>query len=169
LIERVGFADQMRLSPSLVCALVFVLACSSLAYGQAEKLPVVDSQLRQRLVDNVIRELQFRYVAPERIKDITSYLRTKLEGGAYEKIKDANELALALTTDLRTASKDLHLLVGYNPALERALRNTFLIEDRSVPPENQARLRFIKTPSGKITELHLLVADGRSFPRAKDN
>ena len=111
--------------PFFVWALVFILACSLPAAPQttADKLPVIDSQLRQRLVENITRELETRYVAPEKTKEIASYLRTKLQSGAYEKITDANELASALTKDLRTASKDLHLLVAYDPALERALRS----------------------------------------------
>jgi hypothetical protein len=46
--------------------------------------------------------------------------------------------------------------------------DSFLIEDTSVPPENQARARFVTNATGVVTELRLLVADGRSFPRAKD-
>jgi hypothetical protein len=46
---------------------------------------------------------------------------------------------------------------------------TFLIDDQSVPPENQARVRFIKNAAGKITQLELMVADGRTFPRVKDS
>lgn len=46
--------------------------------------------------------------------------------------------------------------------------DTFLIEDASVPPENQALVRFVKGQNGTVTELRLLVADGRAFPRAKD-
>ena len=105
----------------LPCALVFALACCLLGYCQEP--PVIDSQLRQRLIDNITRELQLKYVAPERTKDIAAYLRTKLQSGAYDKLNNANELASVLTTDLRTAGKDLHLFVTYNPALERALRN----------------------------------------------
>jgi hypothetical protein len=109
----------------LICALVFVLACSFRASCQATAAtpPVVDSQLRQRLVDNIVRELQTKYVAPEKTKDIAAYLRTKLQSSAYEKITSANELAATLTSDLRTAGKDLHLFVVYNTALERALRS----------------------------------------------
>jgi len=47
--------------------------------------------------------------------------------------------------------------------------DTFLIEDQSVPPESQARVRFIKNGEGKVTELQLMVSDGRTFPRAKVN
>ena len=133
----------------LSCALVFVLACSLRAYFQElppDKPPVIDSQLRQRLIDNITRELQVRYVAPEKIKDIASYLRTKLQSGAYEKVDRANELASVLTSDLRTAGKDLHLLVTYNPALERALRSASPAPSAELPelpptPEQLTRQR----------------------------
>jgi hypothetical protein len=46
--------------------------------------------------------------------------------------------------------------------------DTFLIEDTSVPPENQAQVRFVKNAQGIVTELQLMVADGRAFPRAKE-
>ena len=127
--------SSVRLS-RLLSALVFVFAFFLPAYGQAtptDKPPIVDSQLRQRLIDNIIRELQARYVAPEKTRDITSHLRNKLQTGAYEKIESANELASALTTDLRTAARDLHLLVAYNPALERALRSAPALPSVELP------------------------------------
>jgi len=43
----------------------------------------------------------------------------------------------------------------------------FLVEDESVMPENQARVRFVKAPGGGVTELRLMVRDGREFPRSK--
>jgi hypothetical protein len=116
-----------------VFVLILVLACSSRAASQTDKPPIVDSQLRQRLVDNITRELQAKYVAPDKVKEIASYVRTKLQAGAYDKLKDANELASALTSDLRTASKDLHLLVTYNPALERALKNAPVLPSVELP------------------------------------
>lgn len=44
---------------------------------------------------------------------------------------------------------------------------TFLIEDVSVPPENQARLRFVLDAQGRVTGLELLAPDGRVLPRAR--
>ena len=44
----------------------------------------------------------------------------------------------------------------------------FLIEDASVSPENQARLRFVRNAAGAVTELQLMVADGRTFPRVRE-
>jgi hypothetical protein len=136
-------------SSCLLCAFVLVLVFSLHANCQTtptDKPPIVDSQLRQRLIDIIINELQARYVAPEKVKEITSYVRTKLQSGSYEKIKDVNELALALTNDLRTGAKDLHLLIAYDPALERALRSAPMLPGAELPelpptPEQLTRQR----------------------------
>src|ERR1044071_2215677 len=100
-----------------------VLTCSLYSSGQAQsdKAPVLNAQMRQGLVENIIRELQVKYVAPDKTKAIESYMRTKLKSGAYDQIESARAFANALTTDLRTASGDLHLFVAYDPILERAL------------------------------------------------
>ena len=102
--------------PGCFCIVLLVLTWSSNTHAQ-----VIDKQLRQRLVENIIRELQTKYVAPEKSKVIEAYLRAKLQSGAYDKIEDAKELASAFTTDLRAGGEDLHLFVTYDPALERAL------------------------------------------------
>ena len=106
------------------CVVLLVFIGSSSTYGQqtpSDKPPVMDTQLRQRLIDNIIRELQTKYVAPEKTKGIETYVREKLKSGAYDKIENARAFASALTTDLRTAGKDLHLFVTYDPSLERRL------------------------------------------------
>ena len=107
--------------------IAFVLACSSPIYCQtvaADKPPIVDAQLRQTLVENIIRELHAKYIVPDKTKELDSYLRTKLTNGGYNKIENVTEFASALTTDLRTSAKDLHLFVVYDPTLERALLAT---------------------------------------------
>jgi hypothetical protein len=57
---------------------------------------------------------------------------------------------------------------GVRRKLHRLADDTFLIQDTSVSPEIQAHVRFVKNAEGSVTELQLLVADGRAFPRAKD-
>jgi hypothetical protein len=136
--------NSIRLS-YFFCALVVALAWPLRTYCQ-DKPPTIDARLRQRVIDNITRELQLKYVAPEKTKAIASYLTTKLQSGAYEKIEGANELALALTSDLRTDAKDLHLLVTYNPALERALRSAPVLQSAELPelppsPEQLIRQR----------------------------
>ena len=108
----------------LLSLIVFSLVWPSDTYSQTEareKPPVVDAKLRQNLINKIVEELRAKYVLPEKTKAIESYLLTKLQKGDYDKIENVRELASALTTDLRTAGKDLHLFVTYDPALERAL------------------------------------------------
>jgi retinol-binding protein 3 len=92
--------------------------------AQSAKTPIVDSQMRRRLVDAIVHELEIKYVAPERAKEIGSYLRSKLQTGAYDKLDNPRQLAAAFTEDLRAVSKDSHLWVAYDPTLERALLTT---------------------------------------------
>jgi len=56
---------------------------------------------------------------------------------------------------------------GIRRNLHALAADYFLIEDTSVPPENQARLRFIRNAEGKVTELQLIVRDGRVFRRPR--
>jgi hypothetical protein len=104
--------------------LIFIFAHSPLAHCQvapADKPLVIDSQIRKQIVENIVRELRAKYIAPEKVKDIESYLQKKLQDGAYDKIEKPTPFTVALTEDLRAASKDGHLLVTYDPALERAI------------------------------------------------
>jgi hypothetical protein len=56
---------------------------------------------------------------------------------------------------------------GVPRALHALSDGSFLIEDTSVPPENQARVRFVRDASGTVTGLELLAPDGRVLPRAR--
>jgi retinol-binding protein 3 len=134
---------------TLLCLAVCAIAFNQRLYGQAASANqpvVVDGPLRQKLVDNIIRELHAKYVAPEKVKGIETHLRTKLQSGAYDKSTTPNQFASALTTDLRTASKDLHLFVTYDPGLEAQLiaaPATPSFELQELPPtaEQLTRLR----------------------------
>lgn len=115
--------SHLRLAVCLWGAVVALLfpAHTYCQVTPAGKAPAVDAQMRSRLVDNIIRELRAKYIVPEKVKEIETYLRKKLQSGGYDKIGDAGQLASALTQDLRSAGRDLHLFVAYDPALERAL------------------------------------------------
>ena len=43
----------------------------------------------------------------------------------------------------------------------------FLVEDNTVPVENQARARFARNADGSVSELQLIVNDGRIFRRPR--
>ena len=106
----------------LVWAIVVFLGYPARSFcqiAQPDKPLVLDSETRGRIVDTIIRELQARYVALEKINAIQSLLRTKLQSGSYDQLVTPDRFAATLTQDLRTSSNDLHLFVTYDPALER--------------------------------------------------
>jgi retinol-binding protein 3 len=126
-----------------------VIAYAARAYCQtaATDTPlVIDGPMRQRLIENIIRELHAKYVAPEKVKGIETDLRTKLQSGAYDKLTTPNQFASAVTSDLRTASKDLHLFVTYDPVLETRLiaaptTPNFELQELPPTPDQLAQLR----------------------------
>jgi hypothetical protein len=81
----------------------------------------IDAQLRKQIVENIIRELTAKYIAPDKVKDIESYMRKRLQDGAYDKLNSPASFAGTLTEDLRAATKDGHLFVTYDPTLERSI------------------------------------------------
>ena len=140
---------------------LFLLVCPAVSNSQtepAEKPPVVDAKLRQTLIDRIIEELRARYVLPEKTKAIESYLRSKLKSGAYDKIDNVRELASTLTTDLRTAGKDLHLFVTYDRALERALLAapiTPSVDLQELPPSTE-RLAELRQSNYNFRRLEIM-------------
>jgi hypothetical protein len=143
----------LRLSICLLVAVLIQLH-SSPAFGQGpgtEKPPTIDAQMRLKLIENMIRELKNKYVVPEKTKTIESELRKKLRSGAYDQITSPRELASVLTNDLRTASKDLHLFVTYDPELERtvlALPHTPNVELQEPPPNAVQLAEFRRSNYG---------------------
>ena len=141
----------------ILCVLVY----PSTAFSQtapADKPPVIDAQLRQKLVDNIIRELQAKYIAVEKTKAIESHLRAQLQKGAYDKIESARALASALTTDLRTAGEDLHLFVTYDPELERALLaapQTPSVDLQELPPSPK-RLNELRQSNYNFSKVEIM-------------
>lgn len=131
--------NQSRLSNWFLLFLL-ILIPAAISPGQtpsAAAPPQLDAKLRRQLIENIIRELRAKYVAPEKVGSIETALRAKLQSGAYDKIVNVREFASILTGDLRGISKDLHLFVTYDPELESALLKHPLppsVELKELPP-----------------------------------
>jgi hypothetical protein len=69
----------------------------------------VDDAKRRSLIDGIAKELQAHYVDPDKAKQMIAALRDHLVRGDYDKITQGDELAAAVTKDLRDVSHDLHL------------------------------------------------------------
>ena len=134
--------------PIYLWILVLILVASPHIYcqvTQTNKALVVDPQMRKQIVENIIRELQTKYVAPEKVKDIETALQTKLQNGGYDKIETPSQFANVLTQDLRTAGSDLHLFVAYDPTLEKALL--------AAPPTPSVKLQELPPSAERLVEM----------------
>lgn len=145
---------------SIVLLFAMLMHHPSSAFGQAprtDKPPVVDQQMRLRLIENIIRELKNKYVIPEKTKAVEAELRKKLRSGAYDQIVSVRELASALTNDLRTAGKDLHLFVTYDPELERTLLTLpyFPSVELQEPPPSAAQLAELRRSNYSFHKLEI--------------
>jgi hypothetical protein len=76
----------------------------------------LDPQTRRAIVREIAALTRDKYVYPAVGAETAAELEVWLEEGRYDEISDANELALALTSDLRRLSNDNHWAVVYNPA-----------------------------------------------------
>jgi len=132
--------------PFCFLALILILAEPGRCQTPPAAPPSLDAKVRQQLIENIVRELRSKYVAPEKVKSIESNLRAHVQSGDYDKIVDVREFASTLTQHLRADAKDLHLFVTYDPALESALLKHPLapsvdLQELPPTPEQLARLR----------------------------
>ena len=64
---------------------------------------------RQQVIDSLSREVEQRYVFPDKAKELAASLRARQKSGAYEGIGSARQLSEVLSQEMQTASKDRHL------------------------------------------------------------
>jgi hypothetical protein len=75
----------------------------------------VTGEFCRAVARDVARLAAEKYVYPEMGREIAGEIQAKLEGGGYDEIGGASELAMALTDDLWAVSKDRHWNVIYDP------------------------------------------------------
>ena len=79
------------------------------------KAGMIDAARRRAVVDGIAKELDAHYVTPAVGTKMIAAIREHLAHGDYDKITQGDELAMALTKDLRDVSHDLHLGVVFGP------------------------------------------------------
>jgi hypothetical protein len=72
-------------------------------------------EIRTTVIQDIIQLTRKKYVYPEIGEKIASQIQAKLEDGEYDKVTQESDLALRLTTDLRSISNDCHWSVVYDP------------------------------------------------------
>ena len=69
---------------------------------------------KAKLLEKIKIELINSYIIESTAKEMVSYLDEKIKSGQYEGIKNGEDFAFVVTSDLRKVSKDLHLGLIYS-------------------------------------------------------
>jgi len=105
---------------SVLAASVACLASFAPASSQAQQA-VLRREVTRQVVDSLRGRLRTYYVFPDSVAAIMRAITTKWEAGGFDSLT-ANGFASRLTGDLRTASRDSHLAVVFDPKFETRLR-----------------------------------------------
>jgi hypothetical protein len=118
--------------PGLVAALLFMpeLAGFWLAHRPQPKV-TVDAAMRTQTIDMLVARLNQHYVFPEKAKEIETLLRERQKLGAYDTMSDGGKFADQLEADIKSSAHDLHMFVGFSPAV--------LPPDRAEAPDLRGR------------------------------
>ena len=104
---------RMVLVLSGVVAAMFMLHVKS---GE-ESEQVLDRAMRTKTIDALVAQLNDHYVFPDKARKMTAVLRRHEQEGKYDRIANGYRLAKQLTADLHGVTRDLHMKVGYHPAM----------------------------------------------------
>jgi hypothetical protein len=97
------------------CLVLFIL--SSSVIGQVRVDPnepplKIDASMREKVIDQLAKELDENYVFPDIAKKMGESIKKKLVGKEYDAIETGQVFAKQLTEDLQAISKDKHIRVN---------------------------------------------------------
>lgn len=104
----------------LLTALLCGMLITSRAQSDSDK---IDSDEKKQVIDSVTSILEADYVFPDVAEKMSKLLRTKLKGKEYSKIRNPQEFAQKLTSDVQSVSNDLHLRISFDPVNIARRRN----------------------------------------------
>ncbi len=116
----------------------------STVYGQS--LPKLNAQIKTALIDSLVKALGHYYVFPEKAKIASELIKDRFKNGAYDTITDANRMANVLMRDFRQVSPDKHLMIRFDPQLEKRVKifNKTAVFDSSDYKKQQRQNFFFK-------------------------
>lgn len=107
---------MFKLSAICIATLSLVLAPAIFAQDApaadaAAHAPAMDAAARAQVIDALARQMNAYYVFPDVAAKVEVALRAKQQRGGYDALVRAQDLAEALTADVRAVANDLHLRV----------------------------------------------------------
>ena len=106
--------SAVRLSLLVLCVCGVVAAAFAL---QPDPEPVLDRAMRTQTIDTLVAKLNDHYVFPDKARQMAAVLQRRQHEGRYDGINNGYRLAKELTADLHGVARDLHMKVGYHPAM----------------------------------------------------
>jgi hypothetical protein len=84
----------------------------------------VSAEVKQKVIDNLLKELQASYVFPETAEKMAGAVRRRVKGKEHDKVTSGMEFARLLTTWLQEVSRDKLVAGGFQgqaPSRQRHL------------------------------------------------
>jgi len=104
--------------------LTLLLAATAYASAQAPSTTVaLDAAARHAVVRQLAQTVEDNYVFPDVAKKVAANLRDKDARNGYASAGSVDALAAMLTADMRTAGKDLHFGVRFDPDFKASTDN----------------------------------------------
>jgi len=155
-------SHPMNTTPTLTCLLLLIIGLSSTTQAQETNLTPA---FKEQTVGRLSQQMNEHYVFPEVAKKTGTHLKTGLKAGQFDKFDKLETFAEALTTEIRSVSKDKHLLVR----LERP-REEKLSSMAQMFKDHKFRMDYQRNDSGGFREAKKLEGnvgyfDLRSFAR----
>lgn len=113
---------------------------------------VVDAALRQQVIDNMLAELNKRYVFPELAKKVDADIRQRQQRGQYDAITSAEKLGRALTEHVQALTKDKHLNMFYSAKPLPVEQE----EKEPTPEERAQRVNMLRSQNFGVERLERL-------------
>jgi len=117
----------MKKKPFIIIVLAIILMASCPALQAQDKKISIEVEEQGLVIDSLAYTLEKNYVFADVGKKMSDMLLANKESGKYAEIKEPDQFAAAITSDMEEISRDRHLWVLYEPEriamIKKALEN----------------------------------------------
>ncbi|MCX6560036.1 MAG: S41 family peptidase [Candidatus Aminicenantes bacterium] len=122
-------------------AFLLILAVLSASTLSGQVAPsVFDAAEKKAAIDALCKNLEQEYIFPDVTAKYVRMLRDNLKSGKYDGIGQPQEFAAAVTNDLMSVHRDLHLSLRFNPNWVKEERNRKELDEEAIR-RNERRSR----------------------------
>jgi C-terminal processing protease CtpA/Prc len=121
---------------SLFLSLFISLPGFAQIYNQnpTKEVQQLDKNAKTKIINKISKILKNNYIFLDKAKQMSDFLKSKLNNNEYDSITDGAVFGQVLTRDLQSVSSDKHLRVNFNPEYSARLKE---MEEKNVNPEEE--------------------------------